>query len=163
MRRETGRARDRTERTRIRRPGRGIRGRRRRLALRRRGFALIAALALLVVLSATGAVMLRLTGSQQAGTSLAVLGLRAEWAARSGIEWGLRASSLAGGCPAPVTSFSITEGGLSGFDVEVRCSASTHVEGSQAWTSLALEADASFGSIGSREYVFRQVRVSAVL
>ena len=48
-------------------------------ATRRSGFALIAALAILVLLATIGSMMLRLTGIQQAGSSIAILGTRAQF------------------------------------------------------------------------------------
>jgi hypothetical protein len=57
--------------------------------------------ALLVVLSSASAAMLRMTGVQQAGSTAAILGARANWAARSGIEWALHEAVVSSGCPAP--------------------------------------------------------------
>ena len=55
--------------------------------MRRRGFALVAALVVLVLLGSMGALMVRVTGVEQVGTSLSLLGARADLAARSGLEW----------------------------------------------------------------------------
>lgn len=130
---------------------------------RRRGFALVAALAVLVLLASIGSMMLRLTGIQQAGSSTAILGSRAHFAARSGIEWGLRSAVAAGTCPAASTTLTLAEGALSGFTVVVRCSASTHVEGTRTRTHLALRARAEFAAAGSRDHVVREVGASIVL
>jgi len=128
-----------------------------------RGFALIAALILLVVLGTTGAVMLRMTGMQQAGSTLAILGARASLAARSGVDWALHQTMANGGCPADTTTLDLTEGFLSGFRVTVRCRASSHFEGNDERTSLSIESEASFGTPGSPDFVFREVQASLVL
>ncbi|MEZ4333266.1 MAG: hypothetical protein R3F35_16005 [Myxococcota bacterium] len=134
--------------------------------LRRRdrgGFALVAALVILVLLAALGSTMLRLTGTEQASASLALLGSRAHFAARSGIEWALREAIAAGDCPAPTTTLTLAEGALSGFRVEVRCSPSLHGEGSRIRTQLALRARAEFATAGSRDHVVREVAATVGL
>ena len=130
---------------------------------RRRGFALVAALAILVLLASMGAMMLRLTGVQQAGSSTSILAVRAHLAARSGIEWGLYQAIAAGTCHAATTTLELAEGALSGFRVEVLCTATIHVEGSQTRTHVALRAHAEFGDADSRDHVIREVGASALL
>jgi len=107
--------------------------------------------------------MIRMTSVQQAGSSIAILGARAHWAARSGIDWALHESAASGGCPAATTTLSLTEGVLAGFRVTVSCSASTHNEGGAERTSLAIESEASFGAMGSRDFVYRELRAALVL
>ncbi len=126
------------------------------------GFALIAALALLVVLGSTGAIMLRLSTVQQNGTTLAILGVRAEQAARSGIEWALHRTVTLDDCPAPVSTLTLTEGALGGHRVVVRCTASRHDEGSDSRLIVALRAEASRGAIGDRDFVYREMEATAV-
>lgn len=134
----------------------------RRRTRRERGFALIAALALLVVLGSTGAIMVRLASVQQSGATLAILGARADQAARSGIEWALHRSVALDDCPAPVATLSLSEGALAGFRVVVRCTASRHEEGSDSRLSVALRAEASRGALGDRDFVYREMEATAV-
>ena len=127
------------------------------------GFALIAALGILVVLASIGAVMIRLGGVQQAGVSTALLGQRARWAARSGIEWAVREAAGSGGCPAPTTTLGLGEGAVSGFTVVVRCSQTSHWEGGAEFRSLTLRSEASFGALGTRDFVYRELVATIVL
>lgn len=127
------------------------------------GFALIAALAVLVVLGATGGAMLRLSSVQQTGSTTAILGTRANWAARSGIDWAIHRAVSTGDCPAASTTLSLTEGALSGFTVQVTCASTPHREGNETRVSLLIQSQAQFGVVGSRNYVFRDVRASIVL
>lgn len=127
------------------------------------GFALIAALGVLVLLASIGSMMLRMTGLQQAGSSLAILGARAHFAARSGIDWGFHQAIAKGECPAETTKLALSEGALSGFTVVVSCSQSIHVEGSTSRTHVALHARAEFASPGSRDHVVREVGAALVL
>jgi MSHA biogenesis protein MshP len=124
---------------------------------------LIAALALLVVLSSAGAAMLRMTSAQQAGSTAVILGARAQWAARSGVEWALHEAVTSSGCPAPSTTLNLSGGVLSGFQVIVFCAATSHQEGAESRTSLSIRSEATFGVIGSLNHVYREVQASVVL
>jgi MSHA biogenesis protein MshP len=54
-----------------------------------RGFAIVSAIFILVVLAGLGAFMVSISSSQHIGSALDVQGVRAYQAARAGIEWGL--------------------------------------------------------------------------
>ena len=56
---------------------------------RTRGFALLSAIFILVVLATLGAFILNVSSSQQIGSALDIQGVRAYQAARAGIEWGV--------------------------------------------------------------------------
>jgi MSHA biogenesis protein MshP len=95
-----------------------------------RGFSLVAAIFLLVVLALLGALIASVTGMQQASGQLDVLGVRAYHSARTGLEWGAyqvldpnNAESACGirSCPAPSTTLPALGGSLSGFAVTVTC------------------------------------------
>ena len=122
-----------------------------------RGFSLVAALFLLVVLGALGAVAVRLTGVQQQTVTLSLQGARAFAAARTGVEWGIY-RALNGSCGA--ATLNLTEGGLTGFSVAVSCAASTHTEGAATTTVYSVEAFARSGIYGTPDYVSRRVRAT---
>ena len=107
--------------------------------------------------------MLRMTGVQQAGTTAAILGARAHWAARSGIEWALHEAVIVGGCPAASTTIALNGGVLDGFQVVVACTATAHQEGAETRTSLSIRSEAAFGALGSLNHVYREVQASIVL
>ncbi|MEN9784582.1 MAG: hypothetical protein RJA24_1925 [Pseudomonadota bacterium] len=102
---------------------------------RSRGFSLITAIFLLVVLASLGAFMVIFTGLQQSTVQADVLGVRAYYAARAGIDWGLyRAldpdNTIAPGaagfvaCPAQASgTLNAMGGSLSPFTVVVNCTA----------------------------------------
>jgi MSHA biogenesis protein MshP len=85
-----------------------------------RGFAILSAIFILVVLAALGAFILSISSQQQIGSALDVQGVRAYQAARAGIEWGLYQQLRSGSCVAS-TSFSPTAATLAGFTVNVTC------------------------------------------
>jgi MSHA biogenesis protein MshP len=89
-----------------------------------RGFSLVVAIFLLVVLAALAVAMLSISTVHQASSNLDLQGTRAYQAARTGIEWGLYTQLR----PAPAatcfatTSFALPAGtSLSGFTVTVAC------------------------------------------
>lgn len=103
---------------------------------RETGFSILAAIFLLVVLALLGALIASVTGMQQSSGQLDVLGVRAYYSARAGMEWG--ASQVldpnnnlpgVGGtanlppCPAASTDLPSLGGSLSSFTVTVTCSA----------------------------------------
>jgi len=85
-----------------------------------RGFAIISAIFILIVLAALGAFIVTISTNQQIGSALDVQGVRAYHAARAGIEWGLH-RQLQGGSCAGATSFVPAAGTLSAFTVTVTC------------------------------------------
>ena len=66
--------------------------------------------------------------SQQIGSALDVQGVRAYYAARSGVEWGLYRQLQASSCAAS-SSFVPTASTLSGFTVTVTCVATPDANG----------------------------------
>lgn len=86
---------------------------------RDKGFALVSAIFLLVVLAAMALFIVQISTQQQVGSSADIQGVRAYQAARAGAEWGLHNHLRNLSC---VASSSFTPGGsLSGFTVTVQC------------------------------------------
>lgn len=125
---------------------------------RLRGFSLVPALFLLIVLAGLGAVAVRITG---VGAQTVVLGMqtaRAYAAARSGIEWASYRALVSGTC-AP-GSLALTEAGAAGFTVDTSCSSTTHTEGSSSVRIYVIEAFAHAGAYGTPDYVSRRLRAT---
>lgn len=125
---------------------------------REHGFALVAALFLLVVLAALGAFIVRISTVQHQTVSLAIVSARAYQAARTGVEWGVYQALENGSCGS--SSLSLTEAGLAGFAVQVDCSQSDHVEGTANVAVYTIEAFAQTGSYGQPDYVSRRIRAT---
>lgn len=123
------------------------------------GFAAVAAVFLLVVLSALGAFMLTFSNTQQLTSAQDVLGSRAYWAARGGLEWGVASVVAGAACPASPASLA-----LDGFAVSVVCASQSHAEGGQNLTLYRLTATASQGgAVGSISYIERSVSATVEL
>jgi MSHA biogenesis protein MshP len=124
-----------------------------RLDTRERGFGLVAAMFLIVVIAAVIATMARLAVTQNATTSLAIQQARAYQVARAGLEYGI-ARVLAGAGCADFT--------LAGFAVQMSCVASNgpvlEEEGKSAVTVFhTVEATATFGVPASPDYAYRKL------
>lgn len=92
----------------------------------RRGFTLVSAIFLLVVIAGLGAALVTVSTSQQRAMTLDVQSSRAYQAARSGIEWGVHRVLATNGCFPDPSAFVPPAGTLSGFTVQVRCTAITN-------------------------------------
>jgi MSHA biogenesis protein MshP len=126
-----------------------------RSPLAARGFALIPALFLIVVLGALGLVAIRVGTGQQQTVTMALAQARALAAAQSGIEWGAY-QTTGGNCPAS-TTLNLTEASLNGFTVIVTCSATSFVNGATTSISYVLNATATSGTYGQPGYVHRVI------
>lgn len=127
-------------------------------ACRQRGFSLVPALFLLVVLAALGAVAVRLTAVEHQTVVLAMQSTRAYAAAQTGIEWSAYQAITNGSCAS--STLSLTEGGLTGFTVDTSCAATSHAEGAATTNVYVLEAFAYSGIYGTPDYVSRRVRAT---
>lgn len=96
----------------------------------RRGFALVAVIALLALLAVFGASIVVVSTTQQVGAALDLQGVRAYHAARGGLEWGvyhvLRPGF--GGCAGISGKTLSYAGNLAGFSVTLSCTSTVHNE-----------------------------------
>lgn len=127
-----------------------------------RGFAIVSAVFLLVVLAALGAFMVSLSGVGHATPSQALIATRVYYGARSGLEWGthqaVSPAAGSGSCNAS-TGFALSGTGLEGVSVTVTCSATTHT-GPTDYYVYYLTSTATFGSLGSPDYAERKMEAT---
>jgi len=140
-----------------------------------RGFAIVSAIFLLVVLAALGAFMLTMSAVQHTTSAQDVQGSRAYQAARAGIEWGVyqvlapentnpAASPFNPQYNCANTPYSFIAGTatalggtLSGFTVTVTCVRDQADEGGNRISTYQLVSTARAGAVGSANYVERQL------
>lgn len=103
-----------------------------------RGFAILSAIFILVVLAALGAFILSVSSQQQIGSALDVQGVRAWQAARAGIEWGLHRELRSASCAG--TSFVPPATTLADFTVTVGCVATLDGRGGPTVYSITSTA-----------------------
>jgi MSHA biogenesis protein MshP len=120
-----------------------------------RGFALVPALFLVVVLGALALVAIRVGSGQQHTVTMGLLQARALAAARAGVEWGAY-RALNGSCAAG-TTLNLTEAALNGFAVTVSCSSTAFANGAATSHSYVINANAISGIYGQPDYVRRVV------
>ena len=123
-----------------------------------RGFALVAAIFLLVVLALVGVFLVRVSGVQQQTVNIALLGARAFEAARAGIEWGAFQALDSASCT--TTTLNLTEGGLNGFAVDVVCTSTTHTETGSTYNVYVLDVESRAGTYGQPDYVSRRMQAT---
>ncbi len=133
-----------------------------------RGFSLISAIFLLVVIAALGTFALTLSTTQQQSAVLDVMGARAYQASRAGIEWGAyqtisnpaAINCLSGGASNPV-AMPAAPSALGVFIVDVGCWNYAPVsEAANTVTMYRLVSTATRGTVATPEYVERQVQVT---
>lgn len=130
-----------------------------------RGFSLVSAIFLLVVIAALGTFAVTLSTTQQQSAALDVMGARAFQAARAGIEWGAyqvlpaSATVFAAGCQTGATSAVVAPlpDTLAGFGVNVECAATSHVEGTATLWVYSLTSTATQGAVAAPDYTERRI------
>ena len=122
-----------------------------------RGFALVAALFLMVIIGLVVATMSRLAVDQSADADLALQQARAYQAARAGLEWGTNRVRATGACASG--SLSMAGGNLAEFSVTLSCSRRDYTdEAGSALSLFRLEAIAANGTPGGRlNYAWRRL------
>lgn len=127
----------------------------RSLSTRVRGFAIVSAIFILVVLAALGAFIVNVSTSMQIGSALDVQGVRAYQAARTGIEWGLykQWQTVPASCAA-ASSFVPAATTLNGFTVSVTCAASVPACGASAVSagSFAIGSTYRIQTVGTTDF-----------
>lgn len=128
---------------------------------RSKGFTLITALFLLVVVAALSVYMLNISSVQHSTLVYSVQGARAMQGARTGLEWGIhQAMSTPSNCPATTTFNTSGAGSLDMFNISVSCSFSDHRESNVDISTFRITASAESGVFGSLDYVFRSLQAT---
>lgn len=129
---------------------------------RQRGFNLVTAMFVLVVLGLLGGYMVNTTGVQFATASQALQGARAYQAARAGIEWAAARISAGGSCADVNAQTAMNFAGLESFSVALNCASETTTEADRTLTLFRIRALSQFGAFESPYYTARQIEVTIV-
>lgn len=118
---------------------------------------MVTAVFLVSVLSMLGAMILNLSNANQVGQTRDLVGTRAYYAARAGIEWGAYRALQAGSCAATSTLPALA-GSAAGFVVTVACAASGPFdEAGNSVMVYRITATATVGTLGALNYAERQI------
>lgn len=122
-----------------------------------RGFAIVSAIFLLVVLAALGAFMVTISNTQHITSAQDVQGSRAYWAARAGLEWAI-ASIAASPTTCPIAA---APANINGFTLTVTCNRTSYNEGGVAKNVFRVTSTSTAGgAVGSIGYVERSLSAS---
>lgn len=136
--------------------------------LHERGFSLVSAIFLLVILSALGVFMLSISTMQQTTSTQDLQGSKAYQAAKAGLEWGayqiMTPENSVGvapyACPIPLP-MPVFGGALNDFVVTVECVQSPDfIEGGNTVRVYQLTSTARFGTSPATNFVERSIRAS---
>jgi len=116
------------------------------------GFAAVAAIFLIVVLAALGGFMVVFSNAQQLTSAQDLLGSRAYWAARAGLEYGV--ASAFGTSPPTCAS---PPANIDGFTLTVACPRQDFTEAGQTVTIVRVNSTAKLGTPGSIGYIERSI------
>ena len=124
---------------------------------RQRGFGLVAAMFVVIIIAAVIATMAQLAETQSSTNNLGIQQARAYQAASAGVEYGIARVLASTGC----TGFA-----LDGFTIGVTCAEQLPVsvfvpEENKVVTFYTITATAEYGSAGGPDYVYR--RLTAVV
>ena len=129
-----------------------------------RGFSLVAAIFILVVLALLGAFMVTIGETSRATAVAAAQGARAYQAAQAGIEWGIAQAIPVGGglesCVGSTGPFALAGAAFSGFTVTVTCAQTGATESGTPYFVYAVGATATYGTFGNSDYFSRTLQVT---
>lgn len=136
---------------------------------RERGFSLVAAIFIIVVLALLGAFMVTIGQVQRSTVTGALQGSRAYYAARAGVELAVYNAlntplgATCGAAPASIQTgpFALTAPGLDGFSVTVGCSYTTHQEQGNTFQVFSISSTATYGVFGGPDYAARTIYTTA--
>lgn len=121
---------------------------------KQKGFGLVAAMFVIIIIAAVIATMARLAVTQNATNSLAIQQARAYQAARAGLEYGIAQVLAGNGCSGFV---------LQGFSITVGCAldagspVAVPEESSTPVRFYTITASAEYGVAGSADYAYRRL------
>lgn len=134
-----------------------------------KGFSLVSAIFLLVVIAALGTFAVTLSTNQQQSAALDILGARAYQAARAGIEWGAYqaiSNPAAINCPVGAAASNPVDipaalDTMAIFTVDVSCRGYAPVsEAANTITLYQLTSTATQGAVATPNYVERQMQAT---
>ncbi len=124
------------------------------------GFTIVTTIFIVVILASLAIFMVTLGTTQRATSTFSIIGSRAFYAARSGVEWGVDSVLSNGVCFANPTTFTLNGGMTSGFDVELNCTSTAVTEGPDVYNVYNLQVTASRGQADQDDYFSRTITAS---
>jgi MSHA biogenesis protein MshP len=131
------------------------------------GFSLVSAIFIIVILSLIGSYIVSLSALTNASSNLAGLGVRAYYAAKSGLEWAAYQAVPFGGagpfnCPASPTTLTFTQGGLAGLSAVITCTPDSFTEYGITYKIFQINATGQYSAAGNADYVSRRLYMTII-
>ncbi len=127
-----------------------------------KGFSILTAIFVLIVLSMLGGYMARLSGVQHFSTSYVVEGARAYQAANAGIEWALGRIADGGSCNGHIDKKTLVFDGLDNFQVTLSCDAFTSTEANEDVAVYVITAISESADFDDPFYISRKIQLSTL-
>ena len=124
---------------------------------RQSGVSLVSAVFVIVVLAGLAVLAVRIGVLQQQSVNSSLLSAQAFHAARSGAAWASHRAINGGWCA--TQTLALTEGGASGFSVDISCVQSAHAEGASTINVYVIDVLAERGTYGGPDYVSRRLQI----
>jgi MSHA biogenesis protein MshP len=123
---------------------------------RQQGVSLLSAVFLIVALAGLAVFAVRLSLLQQQTVNASLRAAQAYHAARSGVAWAARRAVADGWCGS--ATLSLGEAGTVGFELDISCASTSHVERGAAINVYVIEVLAEAGVYGGPDYVSRRLQ-----
>jgi MSHA biogenesis protein MshP len=123
-----------------------------------RGFALLPALFLIVVVAMLAAFAVRIGATQRQTADYALLGDRAQAAANAGIEWGRQRALRNASCLVGPFVIALNQGALRGYTVQVQCTSTLHTDCAAPYPVYEVTAIGQWRAFGAPDYTSRTIR-----
>lgn len=132
-------------------------------ARRVRGFSLLSAIFILVILAVVGSLLVNVSAVQHATFTQQVGGARAYYAAISALEWATyKAAVTPGGCPAGTTEFALAGGAVDGHTVRTQCTRTEHAVPAGLVAAYDVTVTAQAGAYGALDFSSRELRATVI-
>ena len=129
-----------------------------------RGFSLVSAIFMMVVLVILGVSMVTISSVQHTSSAQLVQSARANYAARAGAEWvASQPSTWCAAGPFPMASSFTLPAPMSGFTIAVSCTRTSHTLEGATLQYYVVDLTASAGSYGSLDFVQRKQRTKLLV
>lgn len=120
-----------------------------------RGFSIVAAIFIIVVLALIGTTMVQLISTGSQSISQEITSLKAYLAGQSGLQWGMYQATYAGAPPVGPHAVTFSSGGLTNTQAAITLQQNS-ITGE---TVFLIQADGSYGNPGDREYSLRSLEL----
>lgn len=121
----------------------------------------------MVILSLVGTYIVSISALSRTSGSLLSQGVKAYYAAKSGLEWATYKVAPNGGsapfnCPASSSTFTVSIGGTAAYTVTVTCSQAAFTENNVTYNVFQLTSTAKYGTLGTTDYASRVLYTTVV-